>query len=498
MVNQLHLLVVDSGATDQICITLTSMHNVRLCKYPIYVTLPNGQQTQVRHIGSVYINASITLHDVMYIPSFAYNLLSVSKLGTHLPLSVLFTPFSCYFQDQHKKIAHGTLSNGLYVIKQETPTPQSIVLSTNNSNFHLWHARLDHSSYNVLQQINVLSLPSHCNIPSNSCSICPLAKQHASSFQSSDSHAYELFELVHIDVWGPYKHTTVNNCKYFLTIVDDHSRATWTYLMPHKYHTVSNIKMFHSYVENHFKVRIKTIRSDNGAEFLNHSLTQFFTKQGIIHKTTCPYTPQQNARVERKHKHLLEIARAIRFQANFPIHFCGYCVLAATYLINRLPCKPLNNKSPYKILHKTPPPMSHLKIIGCQAYAHHHISDKFAARSIPSVLLGYPTTQKGYLLYDLHSHKTFVSRHVQFNESIFPFHHKASKTSHTLNSTPSDFHFVPPNIITNNNNITPSISIPITEPLTTPCQSPELPDTVNSPINSQTESDIPSVPNTIV
>lgn len=98
MINQIHLWVVDSGATNHICITLTSMHNIRLCKYPINVTLPNGQQTQVRHIGSVYINSHITLHDVLYIPPFAYNLLSVSKLGSHLPLSVLFRHFHATFR----------------------------------------------------------------------------------------------------------------------------------------------------------------------------------------------------------------------------------------------------------------------------------------------------------------------------------------------------------------------------------------------------------------
>nr|GEZ83313.1 reverse transcriptase, RNA-dependent DNA polymerase, Gag-polypeptide of LTR copia-type [Tanacetum cinerariifolium] len=36
---------------------------------------------------------------------------AVSKLGTHLPLSILFTPFSCYFQDHHRRIAHGSLCN---------------------------------------------------------------------------------------------------------------------------------------------------------------------------------------------------------------------------------------------------------------------------------------------------------------------------------------------------------------------------------------------------
>lgn len=98
------------------------------------------------------------------------------------------------------------------------------------------------------------------------------------------------------------------------------------------------------------------------------------------------------------------------------------------------------------MIYKTPPSLSHLRVIGCQAYAHDHTFDKFAARPIPSVLLGYPTTQKGYLLYNLHTHKTFVTRHVQFNESIFPFHQQPSKTSPpstpTNTSIPSDFHYI--------------------------------------------------------
>ncbi|GKF13171.1 hypothetical protein Tco_0051097, partial [Tanacetum coccineum] len=50
--------------------------------------------------------------------------------------------------DQYKRIAHGTLCNGLYIIKQEKPTPQSLISSVNNLNHHLWHARLEHPAYN--------------------------------------------------------------------------------------------------------------------------------------------------------------------------------------------------------------------------------------------------------------------------------------------------------------------------------------------------------------
>nr|GFB99815.1 hypothetical protein [Tanacetum cinerariifolium] len=59
---------------------------------------------------------------------------------------------------------------------------------------------------------------------------------------------------------------------------------------------------------------------------------------------------------------------------------------------------------------------------GVLAFAHQHLPDKFSPRAISSVLVGYPTTQKGYILYDLTTHKIFTTRHVTFHESKFPFH----------------------------------------------------------------------------
>lgn len=54
-------------------------------------------------------------------------------------------------------------------------------------------------------------------------------------------------------------------------------------------------------------------RFDNGSEFVNVELKQFFSKTGVVHQTTCVNTPQQNDIVERKHRHLLNIARALLF-----------------------------------------------------------------------------------------------------------------------------------------------------------------------------------------
>ena len=68
-----------------------------------------------------------------------------------------------------------------------------------------------------------------------------------------------------------------------------------------------------------FEFRIKTFRSDNGGEFT--SLRSFFQDNGVIFQHSCVYTPQQNGVVERKHRHILQVARALKFHTQLPTQF---------------------------------------------------------------------------------------------------------------------------------------------------------------------------------
>ena len=134
-------------------------------------------------------------------------------------------------------------------------------------------------------------------------------------------------------------------------------------------------------------------------------------------------TPEQNGRVERKHQHILNVARALRFQSHLPIFFWGECVLVAAHLINHTPSLLLHGKSPFECLFGRPPSYDALRVIGCLAYAHNQKTngDKFASRSRKCIFIGYPFGQKGWKLYDLERKVFFMSRDVKFVDHIFPF-----------------------------------------------------------------------------
>ncbi|KAL4341001.1 hypothetical protein GQ457_08G015920 [Hibiscus cannabinus] len=292
----------------------------------------------------------------------------------------------------------------------------------------LWHARLGHVSLTTMNKMHFAnSMDNDCV---QNCTICPLAKQTRLPFPTSTSRSVIPFELIHIDLWGPYRVSTHSHHRYFLTIVDDCSRMTWVYLLRVKNDAVLYLKQFLTLVKTQFSSNTKIIRSDNGTEFFNSACSTLFTTLGLVHQSSCVHTPQQNGVAERKHRHLLEVARALRFQSNVPIKFWGECILAACFLINRLPSSVLQWKTPFECLYNKQPNLSILKIFGCLCYATTpHQTDKFAPRAIPSVFMGYSNTQKGYLLFNLEQHKFFVNRDVKFFEHIFPFKFPITKAS---------------------------------------------------------------------
>ncbi|KAJ0821780.1 putative RNA-directed DNA polymerase [Helianthus annuus] len=220
----------------------------------------------------------------------------------------------------------GKQDNGLYFVNKNGNNSVNLCFNSVN-NCNLWHSRLGHPADQVLSilkdEIGVVDVFKH------TCEVCHRAKQTRMPFPLSEHKTKNVGDVIHLDVWGPYKVTSKDGYKYFLTVVDDYSRAVWCYLLKSKMEVFENIENFYQLVLTQFKKKVKIFRSDNGTEFVNNKMDVFCKTKGILHQTSCAYTPQQNGVAERKHRHLLNLARSLLFQSGVPLSFWADCVLTA-------------------------------------------------------------------------------------------------------------------------------------------------------------------------
>lgn len=478
--------ILDSGASDHMCSSKSMFSTISPLNQPITISLPNGDILSISFAGTVQITPEIILTNVLYVPNFKYNLLSIHRLTQQLNCTVNFTSTTCFLQGHslRKPLALGDSQKGLYILSSVNNTVNQSCFSSVASNTSLslnknvsaltWHSRLGHLPVSKLKTL--CNIDSSCIDTLSVCDVCAKARQHRLPFPHSTIHTTRKFELVHVDLWGPYSVCTYNKCKYFITIVDDFTRTTWTHLLSCKSNAFPFLKQFIALVHTQFQATVQIIRTDNALDLgLSKDAQQFFSTNGIIHQTSCSYTPQQNGVVERKHKHLLETSRALLFQSHLPLKFWGDCVLTSTHLINRFPSKLLHGASPYELLFDSKPDYTTLKTFGCLAYVSipkpHR--DKLSPRAHPCVFLGYPYGKKAYKFLCLENHSIIISRDAVFHESVFPY------------ISPDPSHFIPlslPDLVSYSSsfsnpdmsNSTPSLS-PTPPSFTTPNSPPISP-----------------------
>jgi Integrase core domain/GAG-pre-integrase domain len=250
------------------------------------ITVANGSKVPIEKIGTTKF-LSNTVSDVFYLPTFTSNLLSMSKITKEFNCNVIFSPSNVIFQDivTRKTIGEGKLVNGLYYLDIFNIT----LAATNMDDNKLWHYRLGHASYVVLNKLLSLKY-----LDNSACDIYRFSKQIRLPFTLSTSKTLNFFELVHSDVWGPPPITSYNNFCYYVIFIDDFSRTTWVYLLTSKDEVFQRFLEFIIFLENQYNTTIKIFRFDNGIEYVNKTFSNYFQQKGILHQTSYIYTPEQN------------------------------------------------------------------------------------------------------------------------------------------------------------------------------------------------------------
>ncbi|KAJ0625451.1 putative RNA-directed DNA polymerase [Helianthus annuus] len=320
-------------------------------------------------------------------------------------------------------IGRGTERQGLYYV-DEVAQQGTVMLAhgTTNREAWLWHRRLGHPSSGYLHLLFPKLFSPRDKI---NCETCFLAKSHRQPFKPNNTRVNVPFSLIHSDVWGPSPITGGQGFRYFLLFIDDCTRMTWVYFLKHKSEVFEKFTIFHTMIHTQFQKEIQILRSDNGGEFVNASIKQFCQTKGIIHQTTCPHTPEQNGVAERKNRIILEMTRAFLIESKVPKFFWPEAVASSVYLINQLPTKILELKTPIQALEKfakIPPPLTlEPRIFGCSAFVHIPKTNrtKLDPCAEKCVFVGYGVNQKGYRCYNPKTRHTHTTMNLDFLETEY-------------------------------------------------------------------------------
>ena len=264
------------------------------------VNLPNGTSIGIGGRGTASVKTSDGsiqyIRDVQYVPSLAYNLLSVGQLMEN-GYYVLFDDNACTIHDKktgQQFFAVQMTKNRVFPFDMSITSGSCALVAQESKLADLWHLRYGHLNVKGLQLLGnknmVVGMPKINSL--NFCEGCVYGKQCRPPFPVGKAwRAVTCLELVHADLCGPMSVESLGGSRYFLLFTDDYSRMSWVYFLKYKSETFENFKKFKSFVEKQSGCQIKTLRTDRGGEFTSKEFNNFCEVCGIHRELTAPYSP---------------------------------------------------------------------------------------------------------------------------------------------------------------------------------------------------------------
>jgi transposase InsO family protein len=380
----------------------------------------------VKGLGKIFISLDHSISNVFLVDSLYYNLLSVSQL-CKMGYNCLFTDVgvTVFRRTVHSITFKGVLDVQLYLVyfNDNNAELDTCLIAKTNMGW-LWHHRLAHvgmkNLHKILKGKHILGLTNVHFEKDSIYSACQAGKQVGVYHPHKNIITTERpLELLHMDLFGSIAYISIGRSKYCFVIVDDYSRFTWVFFLQEKSQTQEILKKFLRRAQNEFGLRIKKIRSDNGTEFKNSQIEGFLEEEGIKHKFSSPYTPQQNGVVERKNRTLLDMARTMIDEYKTSDRFWVQAINTACYSINRLYLHRILKKTSYELLTSKKPNVSYFRVFGsnCFILIKSGRNSKFAPKAVEGFLLVYDSNTRAYRVFNKSTRLFEISYDIVFDET---------------------------------------------------------------------------------
>ncbi|GJS12743.1 retrovirus-related pol polyprotein from transposon TNT 1-94 [Tanacetum coccineum] len=305
------------------------------------------------------------------VPSSSFNECKSSKLSSGLGhnlfsigqfcdsnLEVVFRQYTCFIRNlEGVNLLTGSQGNNLYTLSLGDMMASSLIChwsKASKTKFWLWHRCLSHLNFGAINHLarhglvrGLLKLKFEKD---HLCSACAMGKSKKKPHKpkSEDTNQEKLY-LLHMDLCGRMRVASVNGKK---------SKDEAPYF----------IIKFPKMIQLQLKVPVRRIRTDNGTEFVNQTLCDYYEKVGISHETFVALSSQQNGVVERRNRTLIEVAHTMLIYAKAPLFLWAEAVATACYTQNRSIIRLRHGKTPYDLLNDKLPDLYFFHVFGALCY----------------------------------------------------------------------------------------------------------------------------------
>ncbi|GJQ89074.1 putative ribonuclease H-like domain-containing protein [Tanacetum coccineum] len=421
---QIVLWYLDSGCSKHMTGDRSQLTNF-VNKFLGTVKFGNDHVAKILGYGDYQIG-NVTISRVYYVEGLGHNLFSVGQFCDS-NLEVAFRQHTCFIRNlEGVDLLTGSRGNNLYTLSlgdMMASSPICLLSKASKTKSWLWHRRLSHLNFGAINHLArhglVRGLPKLKFEKDHLCSACAMGKSKKKPHKpkSEDTNQEKLY-LLHMDLCGPMRVASVNGKKYILVIVDDYSRFTWVKFLRSKDEAPDFIIKFLKMIQLRLKVPVRRIRTDNGTEFVNQTLHEYYEKVGISHETSIARSPQQNGVVERRNRTLIEAARTMLIYAKALLFLWAEAVATACYTQNRSIIRLRHGKTPYELLHDKLPDLSFFHVFGALCYPTNDSENlgKLQPKADIGIFIGYAPTKKAFRIYNRRTRRIIETIHVDFDE----------------------------------------------------------------------------------
>ncbi|GJV36782.1 retrovirus-related pol polyprotein from transposon TNT 1-94, partial [Tanacetum coccineum] len=320
------------------------------------VRFGNDQIERIMGYGD-YQLGNVTISRVYCIEGSGHNLFSVGQF-CDADLKVAFRKNTCFISNlEGVDLLSGSRDTNLYTISLEDMLKTSLICllsKASKTKNWLWHRRLSHINFVTLNKLPKDGLARGIPIlkfhKDHLCSACALGKSKKYSHQpkAEDTNQEKLY-LLHMDLCGPMRVASINGKRS----KDEAPEAI--------------IKCIKD-IQVCLNATVCNVRTDNGTEFVNETLREFYENVGISYQTSVARIPQQNSVVERRNQTLVEAARTMLIFSNAPLFLWAEAINTACYTQNCSLIRLRYNKTPYELMQDKKPDLSFFYVFGSLCY----------------------------------------------------------------------------------------------------------------------------------